>query len=287
MATVLYGANGRALGTTGNPNTAAGFAGTTAWTATGGTFPGVLTDGSNATYMSAVPTAAGKTFVVSPLDESALIPTGASGFSVDLLYRMRKSVAAASGQLYGGVNYFPPPALPSFVVLPTGTTSFVDYTTNLPQYNVIGSEAWTAGRFYTAEYGFWVDTAFGTATVFIAQMSIRLTLTLPVPVVTTNAATLVSSTVATLNSTIDPNTATSLFPVTASFEYGTSTSYGSSTTTSTLTGSGNQSFSKTIVGLTPSTLYHYRVKAVTADGTVNGSDQTFTTSAGDTPIMIL
>jgi hypothetical protein len=64
-------------------------------------------------------------------------------------------------------------------------------------------------------------------------------------------------------------------------EYGTSISYGSSTT---LDASLVTSHSVALLGLSPSTIYHYRI--ITADASSNtqtSSDQTFTTDADTTP----
>jgi LPXTG-site transpeptidase (sortase) family protein len=98
-----------------------------------------------------------------------------------------------------------------------------------------------------------------------------------VSTVTTDAATSVISTGATLNGTINANNAST----TISFEYGTTTSYGSSVTAtpSTVTGTTNTSVSYSLTGLTPNTTYHFRVVATNSAGTTNGLDQTFITSS--------
>ena len=93
---------------------------------------------------------------------------------------------------------------------------------------------------------------------------------------TTNTATGISSTSATLNGTINGNGSST----TVTFEYGTTTSYGStaSATPGTVSGSSNTSVSAGLTGLTINTPYHYRVKAVNCGGTIYGSDQMFTTT---------
>lgn len=96
------------------------------------------------------------------------------------------------------------------------------------------------------------------------------------PSATTDAATAVTSSTATLNGTVDPNgTATSY-----SFEYGTSTSYGS-TTPSVNAGSGTASTSASadLTGLAPDTTYDYQLVATNAAGTTYGGNVTFTTPA--------
>jgi len=97
-----------------------------------------------------------------------------------------------------------------------------------------------------------------------------------VPTVTTNAATLVGPTFATLNGTATAfNAAT-----TVSFEYGTTTSYGLSTpgNPSTVTGNTATNFNATLGSLVINTTYHFRAKAVNIAGTVYGTDQTFFTT---------
>ena len=100
------------------------------------------------------------------------------------------------------------------------------------------------------------------------------TLPLP-PVATTDPATAVSSTGATLNGTVTPHDEN----VTMVFEYGTTTSYGNTVTAdqSPLSGEAAQAVTYSLTGLAPNTTYHFRVKATNPGGTANGEDLTFTT----------
>lgn len=99
--------------------------------------------------------------------------------------------------------------------------------------------------------------------------------TILAPTATTNAATSITSSGATLNGTINANGAST----TVTFEYGTTTNYGTTVTAdpSTVTGSSATSISYSLSGLTAGTTYHYRVVGVNANETNIGDDMTFTT----------
>lgn len=95
------------------------------------------------------------------------------------------------------------------------------------------------------------------------------------PVATTEAATNVSATSATLNGTVNPNN----LSTTVKFQYGTTTSYGNevAATPSPVIGTSSVSVSTAITGLSPNSMYHYRLVATNSAGATNGLDQTFTT----------
>ena len=97
------------------------------------------------------------------------------------------------------------------------------------------------------------------------------------PAVAAGGATGVTSTGATLNGTVNPNGQNTTYH----FAYGTAAGQYTSSTADTVAGSGNspQTVTATVSGLAPSTTYHFIVVATNASGTVNGPDQTFTTSA--------
>ena len=97
---------------------------------------------------------------------------------------------------------------------------------------------------------------------------------LPPPSVSTEAATSVGQTTATLNGTVDPNGLETKYY----FEYGTSMSYGSKTAEASAgSGESNVGGSKTVTGLRPGTTYHFRIIATNSTGTTDGGDYTFTT----------
>jgi sugar lactone lactonase YvrE len=102
------------------------------------------------------------------------------------------------------------------------------------------------------------------------------------PVVTTNPATNVASSSATLNGSVDPHG----LPTTVYFQYGTTTSYGFTTVAQSQTGNTYRNISANISGLTANTIYHFRIVATNSDGTRYGSDSTFTTlSATGAPVV--
>jgi hypothetical protein len=98
-----------------------------------------------------------------------------------------------------------------------------------------------------------------------------------IPVVTTGAASSITSTAATLTGTVDPKSS----PTSFVFEYGTTTAFGSlSAVDSAGSMAGVQSVQLPIGGLLPSTTYVYRIDATNANGTVTGAVRSFTTAGG-------
>jgi plastocyanin len=100
------------------------------------------------------------------------------------------------------------------------------------------------------------------------------------PLPTTSAATPVGSTTATLKGSVNPNgLATKYF-----FKYGTSaTPYSAETAkTSVAAGTSPVAASTGVTGLTPETIYHFRLFAENTSGTTEGGDLTLTTAAPDT-----
>lgn len=98
------------------------------------------------------------------------------------------------------------------------------------------------------------------------------------PVVTTNPATNVKETSATLNGTLvdDGSEACEV-----RFQYGLTTNYGTNTDWQAGKETGD-TFSQLIVELVCGTLYHFRAQAKNSAGTANGNDRTLTTI---TPFM--
>jgi hypothetical protein len=86
----------------------------------------------------------------------------------------------------------------------------------------------------------------------------------------------VTQTTAVLTGTLDPEGLATSYR----FEYGTSAGYGSSWPSITIPagdGSAGQGVAIEVPGLEPATTYHYRLVATNEDGTMYGSDRSFTT----------
>jgi phosphodiesterase/alkaline phosphatase D-like protein len=102
----------------------------------------------------------------------------------------------------------------------------------------------------------------------------------PTPVVVTGSATGLGETTATLGGTVNPNGLNAQYH----FEYGTTNAYGSSTPNQAAgSGSADVQASADLSGLSPNTLYHYRLVATNTAGGSNGFDATFTTSGPAPP----
>jgi hypothetical protein len=124
----------------------------------------------------------------------------------------------------------------------------------------------------------WTRRAFSSGTSLSSFSAIYTATVGQAPVVTTSAATGVTSAGATLNGTVNPEGASTTYQ----FDYGTTTAYGTTVPSPAgSAGSGSSAVSENfaLTGLTASTTYHYRIKATNSRGTTLGADQQFTTAA--------
>ena len=94
------------------------------------------------------------------------------------------------------------------------------------------------------------------------------------PAASTGDAIDITATSATLKGTVFPNKE----DTTWYFEYGTTTAYGSRTADQVVGGNAGKDVEAAITGLTPGTLYHFRLVARNATGESIGQDKTFTTA---------
>jgi plastocyanin len=182
-------------------------------------------------------------------------------------------VAAFSATLNGSVN---PRGTTTMVSFQYGLTTSYGSTTPMQTQNgntVRPVSANIAGLLANRIYHFRIvahnngGTSFGVDRTFTT-----LTATGP-PVVATNPATLLASFSATLNGSLNPHG----LNTTVSFQYGPTTAYGSTTPMQTKTGNTYLGIVANISGLSPNTLYHFRIVATNSAGTRFGGDRTFRT----------
>jgi len=112
-----------------------------------------------------------------------------------------------------------------------------------------------------------------------AGADMTLTTTAAPPSVTAGQPSVVSSSSAVLSGTVNPHGKATQY----AFEYGPTTSYGlQSTTASAGSGTSSSAVHASVSGLVAGTVYHYRIVAVSSDGTTASADATFSTT-GDQP----
>ncbi len=140
--------------------------------------------------------------------------------------------------------------------------------------NPFTGAAWTNDELAALQAGFYAisGASFGNG-VYLTQVYVSITGNLSVlPTVTTDPATLISSSAATLNGALDDDGGELCD---CGFEWGETEAYGNTTPTQSRT--TGQTFAQTITGLDPNKTYHFRAFATNAAGTSYGADRTFTT----------
>jgi hypothetical protein len=137
----------------------------------------------------------------------------------------------------------------------------------------------TPGNFAATYWGVYAD-GFTTYLMKVFELQVYYTFTLPTPGAITNQPSGVSTSAATLNASVNPNTATSAYPVTYLFEWGITPAFGNTTTPGTLTGNGSTGVTANISGLAAGNTYYYRIKAYNADVTSFGDTVSFTAGSG-------
>jgi plastocyanin len=188
-------------------------------------------------------------------------------------------VAAFSATLNGSVN---PRGATTMVHFQYGLTTSYGSTTPMQTQNgntLRPVSANITGLLANRTYHFRIVAHNNGGTRFGADRTFTtLTATGP-PVVTTNPATLIASFSATLNGSLNPHGLTT----TVHFQYGTTTAYGSTTPIQTQTGNTYRNIAANISGLSPNTIYHFRIVATNSAGTRFGGDRTFRTLTATGP----
>lgn len=123
----------------------------------------------------------------------------------------------------------------------------------------------------------------GALSVAIAALITGVAWAASSPTVVTGPATKLADMTAVLNGSINPNGRITSYV----FSYGPTTAYGVDTVSHSV-GGGTKvvAVHQAIAGLTPGTIYHYRITAVSGSGSSTGADRTFTTT-GHPPAAVV
>jgi len=182
-------------------------------------------------------------------------------------------IASFSATLNGTVD---PHGMTTTVYFQYGTTTGYGFATPMLTRNgnifrdiVANISSLTA----STTYHFRIVATNNDGTVYGADQTFTTLSVSGPPVVTTNPATNVTSSLATLNGSLDPHG----LPTTVFFRWGTTTGYGHTTPMQSQTGNTYRNINADITGLSTHTTYHFRIVATNSRGTRNGSDRTFTT----------
>jgi hypothetical protein len=182
-------------------------------------------------------------------------------------------IASLSATLNGTVD---PHALTTSVHFQYGPTTSYGFTTAPQSHSgntYLNVSANISSLTASTTYHFRVVASNSAGTRFGNDRTFTtLTATGP-PVVTTNPATNVSSSSATLNGSLDPHGLTT----SVNFQYGTTTSYGHTTTIQSQTGNTYRNIAANVSGLAGNTTYHCRIVATNSVGSRYGTDMVFTT----------
>jgi phosphodiesterase/alkaline phosphatase D-like protein len=258
-------------------------------------------------------TSYGKTITADPNPVSGTIDTAVSAIIDDLApdttYHYRVVATNAAGTTYGAdmtVTTLPiPPTAVTNTASSVGTTGATlngtvnannDSTTVTFEYGLDTSYGTTVtadqspvtgsmdtvvsiaitGLNTNTTYHYRVVAQNAGGTTYGSDMTFTTGIT--APTATTNAASGIGTTGATLNGTVNANGDST----TVTFEYGLNTNYGRTVNANpgTVTGSSDTAVNVTVSQLSPNMTYHFRVVAVNGGGTTYGADMTFTTGPG-------
>lgn len=224
--------------------------------------------GGSATYSGALSLAGGNGTFLEPEssepDSPLVVVDAPSGLS------------ATTATLRGKVN---PRGAPTSYRFEYGTTT--EYGSEAPAFLVSAGSGYGYVQATQAVEGFEEDTVYHyrlaatgeEGTTYSADREFR---TAKLPSVTTEAATGITETSATLHATVNPNG----WGTSYQFEWGPTTEYGNTVPAEAKAlgdGSSSVAVSQPITGLQEGTTYHYRISATNAAGAETGEDETAAT----------
>jgi hypothetical protein len=193
------------------------------------------------------------------------------GIAVPIATTAASNLTNSSATLNGRVN---PHGLTTNVHFQYGTTTTYGSTTPSHSYHgdtTLPISANIAGLSPNTTYHFrLVGTNIG-GTTYGSDKTFTTLSPMGPPVVTTNPASNILNSSATLHGTVYPHGLTT----TVYFQYGTTTSYGLRTASQTKTGNTYQAVSANISGLLANPAYHFRIVATNTAGTMYGVDRVF------------
>jgi hypothetical protein len=211
--------------------------------------------------------------VAAAVAQAAGAPVAASGAASD--------VTSTTAKLAGTVN---PNGMPTTASFDYGTSTAYGSSTPIQAAGTgtdpVDLAAALTGLKAATTYHYRVAAANASGTDAGADRTFTTSAAPVKPVVTSQPASAVSTTAATVGADVNPGgQATQVV-----FDYGTSTAYGSSTAAQTAgAGTTPVTIKATIRGLAQNTTYHFRARATNATGTTNGKDRTFRTGSFTKP----
>ena len=220
------------------------------------------------------------------------ITTAKPTTNVVKVYRNAYEPARANIAIYNWQN-LPTVSVDVSGVLAAGSTYYVIDAEN-PAHKVIASSTFSGGSISIPMTGLTAVQPIGnsgqtrthTAPEFGAFILIGSVASVPAenpPTVVSEAATALTGTTATMNGDVNPNGNATTYR----FDYGLTAGYGTSTSTGNAgTGISPVPVSAQLSGLSPATMYHYRIVASNNGGTTVSGDLTLTTTGGTLPIQL-
>jgi len=238
-------------------------------------------------------------------NDDAAVSAALAGLAPNTTYHYRLVATNGAGTSQGSDQTFT-----TSVVLPSVGTGVAEQVLGRSATLVVTANARNASTEVWFEYG--VTTAYGTATntvpvtgledtevgIAIADLvpnttyhfravarneagtvqgtDADFTTLVVAPLATTDGASAITATTATIFGIVNANNS----DTNVTFEYGTTAAYGTAVSSepSMVSGTEDTSVQVQLTDLEPNTTYHYRVVAMNDGGTVEGADQTFTTS---------